>query len=72
MRRHDYTRLHRQRLIASHGAEDIVGRRLPGDDYRIPSTTPRLYRPRPSKAELRAQGEAAFLQWHGLAAPSSC
>lgn len=70
MMKRDFARLNRQRLMQSRGTEDIAGARLPGEAYIIPSTSPRPYRPGPSKAALRSEATSAWQTW-SLTHPSS-
>jgi hypothetical protein len=67
----NWLRANQQKLKQTNGAEDIAGRRLPGDIYDLPGMR-RPFKPRPSKAAMREEATQAWMEWNGLTAPSSC
>ncbi|WP_316189203.1 hypothetical protein [Bradyrhizobium sp. SZCCHNS1054] len=65
----NWLRANQEKLKQTKGAEDIAGRRLPGDVYDLPGMS-RPFKPRPSKQELRDLANKAIADWNGRAVHS--
>jgi hypothetical protein len=59
----NWQRQNSRALMRQHGAVSIADEREEELRRSLPQHRPRRWRERPSKADLRAQAEAAYSQW---------